>query len=95
MIPLDEEELIDDDCDTDGAAFLEEMKFFSQIIQEEAQVQNTPITSAFLLKYIMNKGLQHVYSNFYVVLRITVTIPITKASCRRSFSALKLVKFYL
>ena len=37
----------DKECDIDGAEFFEQMKFFSQIIQQKAQVQKTPITAAF------------------------------------------------
>ena len=39
--------------------------------------------------------LQNAYPNIEIALRIFLTIPVTVASCERSFSTLKLVRTYL
>jgi hypothetical protein len=40
-------------------------------------------------------SLQNTYPNLGIALRIFMTMPATIASCKRSFSKLKIVKFYL
>lgn len=48
-----------------------------------------------LLKFIYKQNLQDIYLNIEIALRIFLTIPVTTASCERSFSKLKLIKNYL
>jgi len=48
-----------------------------------------------LLKFIHKQNLQDIYPNIEIALRIFLTIPVTTASCERSFSKLKLIKNYL
>lgn len=48
-----------------------------------------------LLKYIHQYTLQDFYHNLEVALRIFLTIPVTTATCERSFSKLKIIKNYL
>ncbi|MBW0529459.1 hypothetical protein O181_069174 [Austropuccinia psidii MF-1] len=52
-------------------------------------------TSYDFLKCIHQHSLQDVYPNLEVALRIFLTMPVTTASCERSFSKLKLIKNYL
>ncbi|KAL4132547.1 hypothetical protein QTP88_009676 [Uroleucon formosanum] len=47
------------------------------------------------LKCIHQHCLQDVYPNLEVALRIFLTMPVTTATCERSFSKLKLIKNYL
>lgn len=85
----------DNDCDIDGLELFEELKLLNKIIRKEAEVKKTRVTVAFSLKYIISNDLQNIYPNVYIALRIIATIPITEASCERSFSVLKLIKSYL
>jgi len=48
-----------------------------------------------LLKFIHKYSLKDVYSNIEIALRIFLTIPVTTATCERSFSKLKIIKNYL
>ena len=48
-----------------------------------------------LLKFIHSYSLADVYPNIEIALRLYLTLPVTVASCERSFSKLKLVKNYL
>jgi len=48
-----------------------------------------------LLKFIHKYSLKDVYPNIELALRIFLTIPVTTATCERSFSKLKIVKNYL
>lgn len=48
-----------------------------------------------LLKKIQEFTLEDVYPNIQIALRIYLTLPVTVASCERSFSKLKLIKNYL
>ena len=47
------------------------------------------------LRYIHKHSLVDLYPNLSVSLRILVSLPVTVASCERSFSKLKLIKTYL
>jgi len=47
------------------------------------------------LKFIHQHSLQDVYPNLEVELRIFLTMPVTTATCERSFSKLKIIKNYL
>ena len=48
-----------------------------------------------LLSYITENSLKEIYPNIYIVIRILLTIPVSTASAKRSFSKLKLIKNYL
>lgn len=53
------------------------------------------MNSSAMLNYLIQNNLQQVFPNFYVSLRILLTLPVTVASGERSFSKLKLIKNYL
>jgi hypothetical protein len=53
------------------------------------------LSSIECLNYIMKHSLVDLYPNIAVALRIVTTMPVTVASCERSFSKLKLIKTYL
>ncbi|KAG1925876.1 zinc finger MYM-type protein [Pimephales promelas] len=48
-----------------------------------------------MLTFLHNNGLQEVYPNLWIALRIALTLPVTVASAERSFSKLKLIKTYM
>jgi len=48
-----------------------------------------------LLQLIHRLALNDVYPNIKIALRLLLTLPVTVASCERSFSKLKLIKNYL
>ncbi|KAL4091733.1 hypothetical protein QTP88_026380 [Uroleucon formosanum] len=48
-----------------------------------------------MLNFIYKNKLQDVYPNISVAYQIYLTMPVTSASCERSFSKLKLIKTYL
>jgi len=45
-----------------------------------------------ILKHIQHYSLKDLYPNLEVPLRIFLTIPVTTATCERSFSKLKVIK---
>lgn len=48
-----------------------------------------------ILKVISNYGLRDAYPNIEIALRIFLTMPVSVASCERTFSKLKIIKNYL
>ena len=65
-----------------------EIKSVGKVLPEK----QTPIESLSLLH---NLELAEYYPNLCIALRILLTMPVTVASCERSFSTLKLIKTYL
>lgn len=47
------------------------------------------------LKFICEKGMESIFPNVFVALRVLLTLPVTVSSGERSFSKLKLIKNYL
>jgi len=48
-----------------------------------------------LLQLLHRLALEDVYPNIHIALRLFLTMPVTVASCERSFSKLKLIKNFL
>ncbi|XP_070024033.1 uncharacterized protein LOC142179527 [Nicotiana tabacum] len=72
--------------DIDGLNLFSELKVLREIVQVE---DNTLIDILNQIKRLDS------FPNAYIVYRIMLTVPITVASAERSFSKLKLIKFYL
>ena len=72
--------------DIDGLDLFSELKFLKEVLQIN---ENSPIN---VLNYI--KRLES-FPNVCIVFRILLTIPVKVASVERSFSKLKLIKYYL
>lgn len=80
--------------DIDGPElFIEIEKFKFQASSLIPSFQSA--TQLDLLTFILQYSLQDYYPNLAVALRIFLTIPVTTASCDRSFSKLKITKNYL
>ena len=65
---------------------VESLKFQCSAIVEDVQ----SASSIDLLNVIHRSGLQEVYPNIGIGLRMFLTLPVTVATCERSFSKLKL-----
>ena len=72
--------------DIDGLDLFSELKVLKEVLQIN---ENSPIN---VLNYI--KRLES-FKNACITFRILLTIPVTVASTERSFSKLKLIKYYL
>ena len=72
--------------DIDGLDLFSKLKFLKEVLQIN---ENSPIN---VLNYI--KRLES-FPNVCIVFRILLTIPVKVASVERSFSKLKLIKYYL
>ncbi|KAL4704071.1 hypothetical protein ACJJTC_001993 [Scirpophaga incertulas] len=77
-------------------------EFWSEIETLKSQVEATTLfdncecqSSMGLLKAIVELDLKEMFPNIVVILKIFLTMPVTVASCERSFSKLKLIKTYL
>lgn len=80
--------------DLDAAEFvseLESFKFQAAALMKD-DIKCTPMD---LLQFVHMYNLQDVYPNIEVALRLFLTLPVSVASCERSFSKLKLIKNYL
>ncbi|XP_004211002.2 zinc finger MYM-type protein 1-like [Hydra vulgaris] len=72
----------------DDLELSEELDMLSRIFSTNATVTT-------VLKILIEKDLQDLYPNCFIVLRIILTIPVSVASAERSFSRLKLINSYL
>ncbi|XP_033220910.1 uncharacterized protein LOC117175311 [Belonocnema kinseyi] len=75
--------------DIDAQQLSDELQVLSHSIDETVSL--TPLN---VLQHVVEIGID-CYSNFAIALRILLTLPITVASGKRSFSKLKLIKTYL
>lgn len=78
--------------DLDTTEFQLEVESFKH--QARALTVNEP-SPLDLLQLIHQLALEDVYPNIEIALRLLLTLPVTVASCERSFSKLKLIKNYL
>ena len=76
---------------TDVVSEVETFKFQASSLIQDLDTA-TPLQ---LLNFIHAYSLEDVYPNIEIALRLFLTLPVTVASCERSFSKLKLVKNYL
>ncbi|KAK4873915.1 hypothetical protein RN001_013275 [Aquatica leii] len=77
-------------------------EFWSEIETLKSQVEATTLfdkcecqSSMGLLKAVVELDLKEMFPNVVVAIKIFLTMPVTVASCERSFSKLKLIKTYL
>lgn len=49
-------------------------------------------SSSKIFKIFTNNGLQMIFPNLYILLKIGITLPVSSASTERSFSKLKIIK---
>lgn len=70
-------------------------ELFSEIICFTNFKSDEDLTALDILQYLFEHKLVEVYPNFALALRVFLTLPVTVASCERSFSKLKLIKNYL
>lgn len=77
------------ECDINGIDLCSEIKIIRSLYLK------TDCSSVEILSFINDNKLQDNLPNLWVALRIMMTIPVTTASCERSFSKLKLIKTYL
>lgn len=81
--------------DINGAEFIEEISDFKHAALSIIPDRLESTTVIELLQMIQDYGLKASYPNVETAFRIFSTIPVTIATCERSFSKLKLVKNYL
>lgn len=77
------------ESDIDGTELYDEICILLQ------EMLAPDMNSSAMLNYLLKNNLQQVFPNFYISLRILLTLPVTVASGERSFSKLKLIKNYL
>ena len=65
-----------------------EIKSFGKVLAHETSPQEA-------LEQLYDLQLQQSFPNLCVALKILLTIPVSVATCERSFSTLKLIKIYL
>ena len=78
---LDEVELC---CEIESLKFQCETSFGARELPNVSPIQ--------LLNWIHSMSLQETYPNVEIALRLFLTLPVTSASCERSFSKLNIIK---
>ena len=78
----------DGEPDIDGRQLAVEMQNFPQL-------PSIKMSNMDLLTFLHDGRLTEIYTNMWVALRISATLPVTVAAAERSFSKLKLIKTYL
>lgn len=91
-----------DDLSIKYSADINSTEFWSEIETLKSQVEVTTLfdkcecqSSMGLHKAIVELDLKEMFPNVVVAIKIFLTMPVTVASCERSFSKLKLIKTYL
>jgi len=79
------------ECDVDASDLEREITSFVGFALEKNLQKLSAIQS---LNYIYQHSLTDLYPNTAIALRLLTTLPVTVASCERSFSKLKLIKTY-
>lgn len=77
--------------DIDGEELYKEIQNIVHYLPVDIEFKNIKE----ILKYLCTSGMDGIYPNLTILLKITLTIPVTVASAERSFSKLKLIKNYL
>lgn len=80
----------DSTVDIDGISLCDELMSIQFFLKSEKD--SSPLA---VLNFIKKRKLEDLYPNVYVSLRILLTLPVVVASGERSFSKLKLIKYYL
>ena len=78
----------ENDVDVSGKDLLMEIKSFGKVLAHETSPQET-------LEQLYDLQLQQSFPNLCVAFKILLMIPVSVATCERSFSTLKLIKTYL
>ncbi|CAI6356390.1 unnamed protein product [Macrosiphum euphorbiae] len=81
--------------DINGAEFIDEISDFQNVVKSIIPDHIKSATVIELLQLIQDYNLKESYPNVEIVFRIFLTMPVTAATCERSFSKLKLIKNYL
>ncbi|KAL4142012.1 hypothetical protein QTP88_004544 [Uroleucon formosanum] len=81
--------------DINGAEFIDEISDFQHVVKSIIPDHIESATVLELLQLIQDYNLKESYPNIEIVFRIFLTMPVTAATCERSFSNLKLIKSYL
>ncbi|KAF0740989.1 zinc finger MYM-type protein 1-like [Aphis craccivora] len=81
--------------DINGAEFIDEISDFQHVVKSIIPDHIKSATVIELLQLIQDYNLRESYPNIEIVFRIFLTMPVTAATCERSFSKLKLIKNYL
>ena len=69
-----------------------ELVQFCEYIRQYCDIEKHKINTHFFLKLMVDNDLLQVFPNFYIILRIYLSIPITNCEGERSFSTLALIK---
>ncbi|KAL4085388.1 hypothetical protein QTP88_027247 [Uroleucon formosanum] len=77
------------------AEFIDEITDFQHVVKSIIPDHIKSATVIELLQLIQDYNLKESYPNIEIVFRIFLTMPVTAATCERSFSKLKLIKNYL
>lgn len=70
-------------------------ELYTEIITFLRMEAEKSMTAFEILQYITANSLIEIFPNFFIALRILLTLPVSVASAERSFSKLKLIKTYL